>query len=165
VLGVCGGYQMLGRRISDPRGVEGAPGSVEGLELLDVETILTGDKVLLEVCGEAISSGAPFHGYEIHLGRTSGPACRNPLLAFSDGRRDGAVSADGRIAGCYVHGLFADDRQRAGWLGNLGADGSALNYVAEVEATLDALADHLVRHLDCDRLLEIARTPRLSSTP
>ena len=165
VLGLCGGYQMLGRRISDPGGVEGAPGSVEGLGLLDLETTLTGDKVLLEVYGEEISSGAPFRGYEIHLGRTSGPACRRPLLAFSNGRLDGAVSADGRTAGCYVHGLFADDRQRAGWLERLGVKGSALNYEGEVEVTLDALADHLERHIDCDRLLDIARAPCLSPVP
>jgi adenosylcobyric acid synthase len=161
VLGLCGGYQMLGRRLSDPDGAEGAPGAVEGLGLLDVETTLTGNKVLLEVRGEEISSGAPFHGYEIHLGRTNGPGCRHPLLAFTDGRRDGAVSADGRVAGCYVHGLFADDRQRAYWLERLGVDGSSLNYESEVEATLDALAEHLERHVDCDRLLDIARAPPL----
>jgi len=161
VLGICGGYQMLGRRISDLDGIEGAAGAVDGLGLLDVETTLAGNKVLREVHGEELSSGTPFRGYEMHVGQTSGPGCGRPLLSFSDGRRDGARSADGRIAGCYVHGLFADDRQRAFWLG-LGTDVSPLDYEAEVEATLDALAEHLEQHVDCDRVLELARAPRLT---
>jgi adenosylcobyric acid synthase len=165
VLGICGGYQMLGRRIADPEGLEGTPGAVDGLGLLDVETTLAGSKVLLEVRGEEISSGAAFRGYEMHVGRTSGPDCARPQLRLSDGRHDGAVSADGRVAGCYVHGLFTDDRQRASWLKCLGADVSPLDYEAEVESTLDALADHLERHIDCDRLIELARTPRLSRVP
>jgi adenosylcobyric acid synthase len=159
VLGICGGYQMLGRRISDPEGLEGPAGAVDGLGLLDVATTLAGNKVLREVRGEELSSGAPFRGYEMHVGRTSGPGCRRPLLRFNDGRHDGVMSADGRIAGCYVHGLFADDRQRAVWLDKLGVDASPLDYEAEVEATLDALADHLEQYVDCDRLLDMARSP------
>ncbi len=156
VLGVCGGYQMLGRRVADPNGVEGFPGESEGLGLLDVETTLTAEKTLERVDGENLVSGAAFSGYEMHVGRTDGPDCARPLLRFSDGRVDGAVARHGSVAGCYVHGLFADDRQRAAFLALLGA-GSSVAYEATVDATLDALADHLETHLDCDGLLAAAR--------
>jgi adenosylcobyric acid synthase len=151
VLGLCGGYQMLGRTVADPDGIEGSPGSEPGLGLLDVETVLTGGKTLAEVTGTS-ADGAPFHGYEMHVGRTDGPDCARPLLHFADGRPDGAMSADGRIQATYVHGLFADDRQRAGWLG-----GAGLRYEAEIDRVLDALAEHLARHIDLDRLLSLAR--------
>ncbi len=161
VLGICGGYQMLGRLIADPEGIEGSPASVEGLGFLNVETALTGDKMLREVHGTGVADGAPFRGYEMHIGRTEGPDCARPLLSFQDGRSDGAQSADAKIAGCYVHGLFADDRQRAHWLTRLGAEPDPLSYDDAVERALDALADHIAAYLDCDRLLEIAREPRL----
>ena len=106
--------------------------------------------------GACSINGAPFRGYEMHIGRTSGPDCARPLLRFTDGREDGAVSRDGRVTGAYVHGLFADDRQRAAWLAALGAD-STVPYEATVERTLDALADHLERHLDWEALLAAAR--------
>jgi adenosylcobyric acid synthase len=166
VLGICGGYQMLGRRIADPDGIEGPPATAEGLGLLDIETVLTGDKMLREVSGWAIAKGdegVPFRGYEMHVGRTEGPDCACPLLRFQDNRKDGAISADGRIFGCYVHGLFADDRQRADWLAWLGAGADALCYDAGVEAILDALAAHLAEHIDCDVLLSIAREPNLTA--
>src|SRR5262249_59752347 len=102
--------------VADPPGIEGPRASVEGLGLLDIETVLTGEKQLNEVSGVSVADGTPFGGYEMHIGRTGGPDCERPLLAFADGRRDGTVSVDGRIAGCYVHGLFADDLQRAAWL-------------------------------------------------
>jgi adenosylcobyric acid synthase len=156
VLGVCGGYQMLGRRVADPRGIEGPAGAVEGLGLLDIETELTGEKTLRRVDGKCIVNGAPFEGYEMHVGRTQGPDCERPLLRFADGRLDGAVSPDGRIAGVYVHGLFADDRQRAAWLASLGA-AAGIEYGATVERTLDELADHLAAHLDLEAMLEAAR--------
>ncbi len=162
-LGICGGYQMLGRSIADPDGIEGPAARVEGLGFLDVGTVLTGDKLLSHVNGISSAGGVPFHGYEMHIGRTSGPDCARPLLNFADGRRDGAVSADGRIAGCYVHGLFADDRQRALWLERLGASADPFSYDAAIDATLDELAAHLAAHIDCDALLELARTP--SFTP
>ena len=158
VLGICGGYQMLGRRLADPHGIEGPPADVEGLGLLDVETTLEGDKVLVETCGRMACSDVPFTGYEMHIGRTSGSL--PPLLVFSDGRQEGAVSADGRIAGCYIHGLFADDRQRGHWLLRIGGSTSTLDYEAGIESTLDALAQHLEQHLDCDALLSLAREPQ-----
>ncbi len=119
-LGVCGGYQMLGKSVSDPQGMEGPAAEVEGLSLLDVATALTGSKTLAEVEGACLINDAPFRGYEMHIGETNGPDCARPLLRFADGRLDGAVSADGRVMGAYVHGLFADDRQRAAWLAMLG---------------------------------------------
>lgn len=159
VLGICGGYQMLGRTISDPDGHEGASGSVAGLGLLDVETTLTDDKALREVQGTLMNDQLSFRGYEMHIGRTDGPATQSPFLAFSDGRRDGAVTADGLVAGCYVHGLFADDGLRTHWLRDLGATTSGLAYEADVDATLDALAAHLERHVDVDRILALASQP------
>jgi adenosylcobyric acid synthase len=159
VLGICGGYQMLGRSIADPHGIEGPPSKVEGLGLFDVDTILEGDKVLIEVTGETIGSGVPFKGYEMHVGRTTGAL--QPLLKLASGQVDGAVSADGRVAGCYIHGLLADDRQRQHWLQRIGGQASAFAYESDVDATLDLLADHLEKHVDCDRLLELARESRL----
>jgi adenosylcobyric acid synthase len=159
VLGLCGGYQMLGRRISDPNGTEGEARSVEGLGFLDCETVLDGDKTLEDVNGICIAHSAPFKGYEMHIGRTSGPDLARPVLRFTDGRTDGASSADGRVMGCYVHGLFANDRQRASWLQRLNAAASGLDYEAAVEQTLDNLAAHLERHIDCNALLDLAREP------
>ncbi len=148
---------MLGRVVTDPLGIEGRPGSMRGLALLDVETVLTGDKTLTEIAGTAIPDGTPFRGYEMHVGRTTGPDCARPLLRFANGQPDGAISADGRIRACYVHGLLADDRQRAGILAWLGATATGISYDAEIERILDALAGHLARHVDLDRLLSLAR--------
>ena len=157
VLGLCGGYQMLGRRVSDPQGIEGPPEAVEGLGHLDVATELGGDKRLAPVVGTRVADGAPFAGYEMHLGTTTGADCARPALRFADGRRDGAVSRNGRVAGCYVHGLFADDRQRAAWLAQFGAASDGASYEEGQEAVLDALAAHLETHVDLDRLNAIAR--------
>ncbi len=154
VLGICGGYQMMGRTVADPNGIEGPPAKVAGLGLLPVDTVLEGDKQLVEIAGETAGK-VPFKGYEMHVGRTSGAA--EPMLRFADGRSDGAVVDGGRLAGCYVHGLFADDRQRREWLTRIGAAASDLSYEAGVEATLDALADHLEKHIDCSALLALAR--------
>lgn len=162
VLGVCGGYQMLGSRISDPLGIEGVSGEFEGLGLLDVETRLTGDKLLQEVSGSRVG-GPRFKGYEMHVGRTEGDDTQRPLLVFDDGRVDGASRADGLVEGCYVHGLFADEAQRSHWLQRIGAGASTVNYDATVEATLDSLASHLERHLDCEALLRMARPPTFES--
>ncbi len=156
VLGLCGGYQMLGARIADPDGVEGAPGETEGLGLLDLETTMTADKRLARVRGRCVETGEPVEGYEIHMGRTTGAALGRPFLEI-EGRPEGARSADGRVAGAYVHGLFVADGFRAAFLRGLGAAPSGLGYAAEVERTLDALADHLERHADVGALLALAR--------
>jgi adenosylcobyric acid synthase len=124
---------------------------------------MTGEKALVAVSGRHPASGRAVTGYEMHVGRTAGPDTRRPMLDIG-GRADGAVSADGRVAGCYVHGPFAADDFRAAWLAGLrqGRGRSGLDYEATVEATLDGLADHLERHLDVDALLALARTPRLT---
>ncbi|WP_349371646.1 cobyric acid synthase [Salinarimonas sp.] len=161
VLGLCGGFQMLGRTIADPDGIEGPAGRVvPGLGLLDLETRLTGVKKLEAVSGTALADDAPFSGYEMHVGETAGPDAERPFARLADGRPDGAVSRDGLVVGTYVHGLFADDSQRAAWLARLGARTSALAYEALVEDVLDRFADHLAAHVDCDRLLAISETAR-----
>jgi adenosylcobyric acid synthase len=156
VLGLCGGYQMLGRTIADPDGHEGPPGTVAGLGLLDVATVLSDAKRLTQACGKT-EDGAPFTGYEMHMGVTEGADRARPFARLADGAPEGAVSPDGRVAGTYMHGLFADDRQRAAWLARLGAGTSTMSYDAQVEATLDRLAAHLAKHIDLDRLLSLAR--------
>ena len=162
VLGICGGYQMMGREVADPHGIEGRPSRMKGLGLLDIETVLEGDKQLVEVSGTTTNGDVPFRGYEMHIGRTTGRIVE-PLVLLGDGRHDGAVSGDGRLAGCYIHGLFTDDRQRRAWLTRLGARASDLDYDAGVDATLDLLADHLQKHIDCEALLALARPPRLTT--
>jgi adenosylcobyric acid synthase len=158
VLGLCGGYQMLGRRIEDPFGIEGEAGrAIEGLGLLDVATTLTAKKRLEAVAGTTLADGAPLSGYEMHIGETSGADASSRAFArLANGRLDGAVSADGRVTGTYVHGLFSNDRQRAQWLHLLGAKTSDLSYEALVDDILDRFADHLEAHLDCDRLLALS---------
>jgi adenosylcobyric acid synthase len=157
VLGICGGYQMLGRRLADPLGVEGPAGEVAGLGLLDVETVMGGDKALRQTAGRHGPSGAPISCYEMHIGRTEGRDRTRPFAHLSDGREDGALSADGRVAGTYLHGLFASDGFRHEFLGALAhREEQGVAFEQELEATLDLLADHLGRHIDLDRVLEIA---------
>jgi adenosylcobyric acid synthase len=154
VLGLCGGYQMLGTEIADPGGIEGPAGRVAGLGLLDVRTTLHPAKHLREVSGIMLATSAPFSGYEMHMGETSGPDTARPVLRFSDRRVDGAISANGRVAGTYVHGLFGDDTQRAAFLRPFGA-AAVVDHAASIEATLDALAAHVEAHIDIDRLLRL----------
>jgi adenosylcobyric acid synthase len=155
VLGLCGGYQMLGRTISDPNGIEGAAGTVAGLGLLAVDTVLSGDKTTVAVTGRDEATGETITGYEIHLGRTEGPDCVRPLIHL-DGRSDGARSEDGLVSGTYVHGVFGEDGFRRRFMASLGAPASTLRYEALVERTLDRLAAHLEAHVDIDALLRIA---------
>ncbi|MGC2521696.1 MAG: cobyric acid synthase [Stellaceae bacterium] len=159
ILGLCGGYQMLGRTIADPLGVEGRTGTAPGLGLLDIDTVLGGEKQLGRAAGVDIATGMAVEGYEMHLGRTTGPGLERPMLRLI-GRAEGAVSADGLVAGCYLHGLFAGDGYRCAFLEGLGAAG-AVAYEHMVEATLEALADHLEQNLDLAALLAAARPPRL----
>jgi adenosylcobyric acid synthase len=155
VLGICGGYQMLGRRIADPEGIEGPPGEAPGLGLLDVETVLTGGKVLRPVRGRG-SGGGDFTGYEMHVGRTTGPGLATPFLEIAGEGPHGAVAADGRIAGAYVHGLFQAGAFRAAFLDNLGARGSGVDHGDIVEAALDEIAGVLEQSLDLAALTQIA---------
>jgi len=214
VLGICGGYQMLGRTISDPNGIEGPPRTVPGLGLLDVDTVMTGDKTLREVAGVLtgfVGAGAPrgtpaaatgsavgaaglaagigpargghggvvgagadggtrgaafradfagaeprFAGYEMHVGQTTGAGALRPMLRFADGATDGGVSADGRIAGCYVHGLFGVTEARAAVVAAIGAAPSLDDHNARVDAALDEIAEELERCLDISSLAAIA---------
>ena len=164
MLGLCGGYQMLGREIADPAGVEGPPGALPGLGLLNVRTELAGDKRLATVTG-CTADGRPFTGFEMHMGRTEGPDRARPFAHLADGHPEGASSIDGRVQGTYVHGLFADDAQRAAWLARLGGAASGESYEEGVEATLDALARHLEAHLDLDALLTLSARPAPAPPP
>lgn len=157
VLGLCGGYQMLGRILRDPGRIESGVDVIDGLGLLDVETTMTGDKRLRPVSGISLPDGTPLSGYEMHVGTTVGPDRSRPFARLSDGSDEGAISEDGKVAGSYCHGLFADDRQRQRLLGWIGADPSALEYETEIERVLDGLADHLAAHLDVDGLLDLSR--------
>ena len=156
VLGLCGGYQMLGRAIRDPLGLEGPASTAEVLGLLDVETILSSDKRLEPVHG-ATGDGIPFSGYEMHMGVTDGPDRARPFARLADGSSEGAVSPDGRVIGTYIHGLFVDDRQRSAWLTRFAAGRTAISYDTLVDDTLDRLAAHLAAHIDLDRLLTLSR--------
>ena len=160
ILGLCGGYQMLGRTIADPLGVEGRKQTVQGLGLLEIDTVLTGDKRLGEVSGIELATGMPVKGYEMHLGETTGPGLERPMLRLAGGS-DGCVTADGRVAGCYLHGLFASDRFRRAFLAKIGAGPSDIAYEQGIETILDLLADHLEQRLDLPALLAAARPPRV----
>jgi adenosylcobyric acid synthase len=168
VLGLCGGYQMLGRRVRDPDGVEGPPGSTaEGLGYLDVETVLAPAKTTRTVTAVTPDGACGLDGYEIHAGHTYGPGTAWPMLrvpngASAPGRPEGAVSADGRVRGCYLHGLFASDPYRRRLLAELGHNGSETNYRAGVEAALDAVAARLGEVLDVPGLLRLARAGALT---
>ncbi|MBB3910493.1 cobyric acid synthase [Sphingomonas desiccabilis] len=154
VLGLCGGYQMLGRSIADPDGIEGPPETVEGLGLLAVDTVLGGEKALAIVRG--IANGAAFEGYEMHLGRTFGPDRERPAVRFDDGRPDGAVSADGLVTGSYVHGLLGVAAQRRAWLARVGVAGSGPDHSASVDRALDSIAAQLEQHVDVDALIALS---------
>jgi adenosylcobyric acid synthase len=156
VLGICGGYQMLGLRISDPEGVEGPAGAAEGLGLLEIETVLTGTKTLRPVSGRLTRSQAAFTGYEMHLGVTTGAGRERPFLIHDDGRPEGAMSADGRIAGAYAHGLFARREARAAILAELGATSISGDHGERVEGLLDDIAQSLAESLDIAAIARIA---------
>jgi adenosylcobyric acid synthase len=154
VLGICGGYQMLGRMVCDPDGIEGPAGETRGLGHLDIETTMSPDKTLARVTAVHTATGLTVSGYEIHIGRSEGPDRAHPF-AHIGGLAEGAVS--GRVMGSYLHGLFAEDAFRAAFLANLGAAPSNQSYSAGVEAVLDQLAAHLEAHLDVTGLLGLAR--------
>jgi adenosylcobyric acid synthase len=161
VLGICGGYQMLGKRISDPHGIEGPPASVPGLGLLDVETILQGPKQLQAVRGVTVTDSTPLHGYEMHMGVTKGADTERSLIRLDDGRADGARSADGRVSGSYIHGFFMNDSQRSAWLARFGGVASTRNHAAEIESVLDALAAHVVRFCNVEAMVALAASARV----
>jgi adenosylcobyric acid synthase len=156
VLGICAGYQMLGAAVDDPQRIEGLRDSSPGLGLLDVRSTMTGHKTLRSIAGIDLSSGARIAGYEMHLGATDGPGASRPMIRFDDGSFDGAVSADGRIAGCHVHGLFSEPAFRMAYLATFGARGTGQDHAQRVEGALDDIAAALESALDIERLLRLA---------
>jgi adenosylcobyric acid synthase len=156
VLGLCGGYQMLGRSVADPCGIEGAAGETPGLGLLDVTTLMTAQKSLARVDAVHAATGERVDAYEIHIGQTDGPDRVRPF-AMVAGAPEGAISSEGRVHGTYLHGLFASDGFRRAFLERLGISASDQNYHGRIEQVLDALADHIEAHLDVEGLLALAR--------
>jgi adenosylcobyric acid synthase len=156
VVGICGGFQMLGRVVRDPQGIEGGVRETEGLGLLDVETVMEPEKTVRTSNARSTVFDLPLEGYEIHLGRTTGPDCRRPATIINN-VPDGAISADGKVFGTYIHGLFGADAFRARFLESLGVAGGGIDYRANVEAALDDIAAALETHLNCDALFSLAR--------
>jgi len=156
VLGLCGGYQMLGRSVDDPEGIEGPPGETPGLGLLDLSTVMTPQKTLTRVRASHVATKQAIDAYEIHIGRTEGKDCARPF-AMLNGEPEGATSSDGRVQGSYLHGLFASDAFRKAFLARLGIPAADQAYRARVESALDALADHIEAHLDVDGIFALAR--------
>lgn len=156
VLGLCGGYQMLGKRITDPHGIEGTAGETLGLGHLDIETVMTPDKRLTRVTGLHAGTDVALEGYEIHIGRSDGPDRTRPF-AVIDGAPEGAISPNGRIMGTYLHGLFTSDQFRQAFLAHLGTQSGPQSYASTVDATLDALAAHLETHLNITGIFDMAQ--------
>jgi len=153
VVGLCGGYQILGKRISDPNGIEGDIGESEGLGLLDVETILSNNKTLETISGIDLGSGEKVHGYEMHLGLTEGPDRANPWFRLDDKRTEGAMTSDCQVMGSYLHGIFSADNFRQAFLAGLRLGrASTTAYDLRVEKTLDDLAEHLEENMDLEAL-------------
>ena len=162
VLGICGGYQMLGKLVSDPLGVEGNVGTAPGLGLLDVTTKLTSEKAVTKVSGTDIKFGKKITGYEIHIGSTYGPDCARPLVSIRSGnseeRLDGASSPNGLVLGTYVHGLFIEDEFRHAFLQYCGLEKLSMSsFDLEIETALDEFSEHLDKNIDVPRLLDLAR--------
>ena len=158
VIGLCGGYQILGNTVADPNGIEGPAGLVQGLGILNVETVIGGDKALIEVMGSDNTSGSLVRGYEMHMGKTTGKDTERPWITLEGGRPEGARSSDGRVMGTYLHGLFTEDNFRHAFLRKCSKKHTkSLAYETQVEATLDELSEHLERHIDIESLLNVPK--------
>jgi adenosylcobyric acid synthase len=155
IIGLCGGYQMLGRKVSDPLGMEGEAASVHGLGLLEIETVMQGEKVTRLSHALSADGNLPLDGYEIHLGRTVGDDCARPMV-WIDGRADGAVSGDGLVSGCYLHGLFGSDPYRKALIENLGGIATSHSYRQDIENALDEIAARIEECLEVEALLATA---------
>lgn len=158
VLGICGGYQMLGRRVVDECGTDGTPGEADGLGLLNIETRMNGEKTVRRVSGVCARSGVELSGYEIHVGESYGPDCGRAMTQI-DGADDGARSPNGLISGTYVHGLLSGDEYRRNFLNEIVSYESSYVYSDVVDDALNELADGLENSLDTDRLFASAREP------
>lgn len=158
VIGICGGFQMLGEQVADPEGIEGPSGESVGLGWLKLHTVLRAEKQLRNVSGRLVLDEARVRGYEIHMGQSAGAALQRPALRLDDGRADGAVSTDGQILGTYVHGLFEEPSACAALLRWAGlAAPLLLDHARRREEMLDRLADALENSLDISRLLPKVR--------
>lgn len=157
VLGICGGFQMLGKQLHDPQGLEGAPGASTGLGWLNIETTLEAEKQLRNVSGQLCLPGAAtMTGYEIHLGVSTGEDLNRPLVLLDDGRSDGARSSDDQVIGTYCHGVFDQPAALSALLAWAGcADSQKVDFVARREADLNRLADAVEQSLDWQKLDQI----------
>ncbi len=156
VIGICGGYQMLGKKVRDPKHLEGDVDEIDGLGLLNVETDLLPEKQVQNFEANSAEFGVELEGYEIHMGYTDGADCARPMVEI-DGRVDGAISPKGNVRGCYLHGLFVSDTYRKALLRQLGfiARENTI-YKNVVDSALDELAQAMEANLDVDGLLGIA---------
>ena len=157
ILGICGGYQMLGKKIHDPDGIEGPPRTVSGLGYLNVETVISPKKNLSLITAFTIESNVPVSGYEIHMGQTSGPDCDRNWLRLPN-RNEGAMNGSRDVRGSYLHGLFNSDVFRSEFLSNLGAASNLVSYQADIEKTLDELGEFIEKHLDVNKLISLCST-------
>ena len=154
LLGICGGFQMLGTRVIDQQGIEGQPGITDGLAWLKMDTVLRAGKQLRHRSGQLLPGNVPIAGYEMHNGHTSGPALSRPMLDL-DGQLDGAISADEQIMGCYLHGLFEDPQACQAilqWAG-LSGEQQAVDYHGHRQKELDRLADALEANIDLEQVM------------
>ena len=163
VLGICGGYQMLGTHIDDPHGSDGTADEIAGLSLLNVRTRMAKDKTVTPTEARHADTGHKVTGYEIHMGVTDGPDCARAWLSIEANRQVSAMSADGRILGSYIHGMFSEDRFRADFLAQLGVR-SEISFDAEVDAALDAVAAQVASEWDLDHILAMARDVKRSTS-
>lgn len=148
VLGICGGFQMLGQALHDPLAIEGEAGSSAGLGWLDMETTLEPHKQLKQVAGKLAFAEASVQGYEIHMGVSRGPALQHPVHLV-DGMAEGARSTDGQVAGSYIHGLFDHPQACAAWLQWAGvSEQVAYEYTQLREQSLEKLADSVQQHFN-----------------
>jgi adenosylcobyric acid synthase len=152
LLGICGGFQMLGQQLHDPLALEGEAGSSQGLGWLPMETTLAAHKQLKQVAGKLTFANAALQGYEIHMGVSAGPALGRPVHMVS-GQAEGALSEDGQVAGSYIHGLFDHPQACAAWLQWAGLSNQvAYDYTQLREQSLEQLADSLRKHLNWSAL-------------
>ncbi|MHC1548582.1 cobyric acid synthase [Phyllobacterium sp. K27] len=154
IIGICGGFQMLGKTVSDPQGIEGSTTEIKGLGYLDIDTVMEPEKTVRNVQAHSLQFDLPLKGYEIHLGRTTGPDCIRPAVNI-DGVADGAISADGKVFGTYMHGLFSADAFRAAFLKSMGISAGTLDYHAGVDSALDSIAAQLESVLDIEALFAL----------
>jgi adenosylcobyric acid synthase len=152
IIGICGGYQMLGQSVRDPQGLEGGETLAEGLGLLDIETEMAPEKTVRNTDARSAVYDVALSGYEIHLGVSQGADCMRPMTVI-DGRSDGAVSSDGKVSGTYLHGLFDSDPYRAKLLAEFGIRGGETNFRMDVDRALDEIADDLDRLVGFERLM------------